>query len=119
MTDMTSYGKEEQWFWAMFEPIPTWPNFNLGQIFMWTGVNNYQIWLPKGSKNDFEQCLNRLPTNVIFANFSYELDMIMIRYDFLEARWVINVRTDTELDMMSPFCQFYEFELILTRYDFL
>ena len=36
------------WFWAMFEPTPTWPNFDFGQLFMWIGANNDQIWLSGG-----------------------------------------------------------------------
>ena len=36
---------------------------------------------------------------VIFVNFSYELAITMITYDFLEARWNIlsNLRTDFNL----------------------
>ena len=42
---MTSEGLDE-WFWGMFEPTSTWPNFTFGQLFLWIGVNNDQIWLP-------------------------------------------------------------------------
>ena len=42
---MTSYWLDE-WLWAMFEPTLTWPNFTFGQLFMWIGANNDQIWLP-------------------------------------------------------------------------
>ena len=35
-------------FWSMFEPSPTWLDFTFGQFFIWTGVNNYQIWLHRG-----------------------------------------------------------------------
>ena len=45
--DMTSYGLDE-WFWAMFEPTWTLPNLTFGQICMWIGANNDQIWLPMG-----------------------------------------------------------------------
>ena len=45
--NMTSYGLDE-WFWAMFEPTWIWPNFTFGQLFMWIGANNYQIWLTMG-----------------------------------------------------------------------
>ena len=44
---MTSYGLDE-WFWAMFEPTWTWPNFTFGPLFMWIGANNDQIGLPMG-----------------------------------------------------------------------
>ena len=47
MTRYDSYGLDE-WFWAMFEPTWTWPNFTFGQLFMWIGANNDQIWLPMG-----------------------------------------------------------------------
>ena len=38
----------DEWFWAMFEPTWTWPNFTFGQLFMWIGENNDQIGLPMG-----------------------------------------------------------------------
>ena len=81
---MTSYGLDE-WFWAMFEPTWTWPNFTFGQLFMWIGANNDQIWLPMGKMSDSEQCSNRLKLNLIslLVNFSCELGQIMARYDFL------------------------------------
>ena len=44
---MTSYGLDE-WFRAMFEPTGTLPNLNFGQLFMWIGAKNDQIWLPMG-----------------------------------------------------------------------
>ena len=58
---MTSYGLDE-WFWAMFQPTWTWPNFTLCQLFMWRwiGENNDQIGLPMGLLSDSEQCSNRL-----------------------------------------------------------
>ena len=45
---MTSYRLEE-WFRAIFEPTPTWPNFTFGQLCIWIGANNDQIWLHIGS----------------------------------------------------------------------
>ena len=44
---MTFYGLDE-WFWTMFKPTWTWPNFTFGQLFMWIGVNNDHIGLPMG-----------------------------------------------------------------------
>ena len=97
---MTSYGLDE-WFWAMFELTWTWHNFTFGQLFMWIGANNDQIWLPMGEMSDSEQCSNRLELDIIslLVNFSCELGQIMTRYDFLWARWVIlsNVWTDLNL----------------------
>ena len=85
----------------MFKPTWTWPNFTFGQLFMWIGANNDQIWLPMGWMSDSEQCSNRLELDLIslLVNFSCELGPIMTRYDFLWARWVIlsNVRTDLNL----------------------
>ena len=82
---MTSYGLDE-WFWAMFEPTWTWPNFTFGQLFMWIGTNNGQIWLPMGYISDSEQCSNRLELYLIslLVNFSCEMGQIMNRYDFPE-----------------------------------
>ena len=87
---MTSHGLDE-WFRAMFEPTWTWPNFMFGQLFIWIGANNGQIWLPIGYMSDSEQCSNRLELYLIslLVNFSCELGQIMTRYDFLWARWVI------------------------------
>ena len=42
--DITSYGLDV-WFLAMFELTWTWPNLTFGQLFMWIGANNDQIWL--------------------------------------------------------------------------
>ena len=36
---MTSYVLDE-WFWAMFEPTWTWPNFTFGRFCWWIGENN-------------------------------------------------------------------------------
>ena len=36
---MTSYRLDE-WFVAMFEPTPTWPDYTFGQLFMWIGANS-------------------------------------------------------------------------------
>ena len=36
---MTSYGLDE-WFWAMFEPTWTLPNFTFGQLFMQIEANS-------------------------------------------------------------------------------
>ena len=87
----------DEWFWAMFELTPTWHNFTFGQLFMWFGANNDQIWLPMDQTSDSEQCSNRLQLHLILllVNFSCELGQIMIRYDFLWTRLLIlsNVRT--------------------------
>ena len=39
----------DEWFWAMFEPIPTWLDFTFGQLCIWMSVNNDQMWLPRGN----------------------------------------------------------------------
>ena len=51
---MTFYGLYE-WLRAMFEPTWTWPNFTFGQLFMWIGENNDQIWFPTWPNVDFRQ----------------------------------------------------------------
>ena len=83
------------------EQIITWPNFTFGQLFMWIGANNDQIWLPMGQMSDVEQCSNRLEFDLIklLLKFSCELGQIMTRYDFLWARWVFlsNFLTDLNL----------------------
>ena len=72
----------------MFKPSSTGPNLHFLKIFMLIGGANYdQIWLPRGLKSDFEQCLNRLQLHLIsiLVNFSCKLGQIMTRYDFQEA----------------------------------
>ena len=34
----------DEWFWAMFKPIPTWPNFDFGKLFIWFGENRWIFW---------------------------------------------------------------------------
>ena len=60
--------------------------------FVWIGVINDQIWLPRGKTSDFEQCSNRFQLHLILllVNFSLELGKIM--YDFLEVKWVIWIK---------------------------
>ena len=78
---MTSYGKDE-WFWAIFEPTPTWPNFTFGQLVMWIRVNKDHICLSMGWTSDSEQYSNILQLDLIslLVNFSCELGKIMTRY---------------------------------------
>ena len=71
---LSSYRLNE-WFWAMFEPTPTWPNFDFDQLFMWIGPNNDQIWLPKGYTNDFEQCSNRLQFDLISLWSTFHMNL--------------------------------------------
>ena len=33
---------DDEWFWAMFEPTPTWPNVDLRQLFMW--IEQSHVW---------------------------------------------------------------------------
>ena len=51
----------------MFEPTWTLPNFTFGQLIMWIGANNDQIWLPIGYVSDSVQCSNRLELDLIMA----------------------------------------------------
>ena len=99
-SDMTSYGLDD-WFWAMFEPTPTWPNSTFGQLFLWIGANNDQILLHMGQMSDSEQFSNRLQLDRIslLVNFSCGLGQKIIRYDFIWARRLIlsNVRNDSNL----------------------
>ena len=86
----------------MFEPTPTWPNFDFGQLVIFIEANNDQIWLPRGEASDFEQCLNRLQLDLI----SRFLHMNWVKY----ARFVIlsNVWTDSQLTYFYLFAT-YEF----------
>ena len=38
---MTS-SRVDEWFWAMFEPTPTWPNVDFRHLFMW--IEQSHIW---------------------------------------------------------------------------
>ena len=68
---------------AMFEPTPTWPNFYLGQLFIWIEANNDQICLPRGEISDLEQCSNRLQLDLIYFYIwsTYDFRQVMTRYD--------------------------------------
>ena len=61
--DMTSY-RVFEWLRAMFGPTWTLPNFTFGQLFMWIGANNDQIWLPMARwvilHDSFSDCFNIL-----------------------------------------------------------
>ena len=46
---MTSYGLDE-WFWAMFEPTLTWPNFTFGQLF--AGLQKIMIFFLNKKNHD-------------------------------------------------------------------
>ena len=85
------------------------PNFTFGQLFMWIGANNDQIWLPMCYMSDSEQCLNRLELELIsrLVNFSCELGQIMTRYDFLWDRWVILSNVRTNLNLFHFWLNFY------------
>ena len=96
------------WFWAMFEPTPTWPNFTLGSTFhmqiitkydflwarwmilgnVWTDffVNfscklwqNYHIRLPMGYTSDSEQCSNCHQLYLILILFNFSCELRPIR----------------------------------------
>ena len=73
-----------EWFWPMFEPTPTWHNFNFSQICMWIGTHNDQMWIPRGRASDCERCSNRLQLDIrsLLVNLSYELGPIMSRCDY-------------------------------------
>ena len=43
----------------MFEPTWTWHNFPFGQLYMWIGAKNDQIWLPMGWMSDSKQFSNQ------------------------------------------------------------
>ena len=60
-----------KWFWAMFEPTSTLPNVIFGQRFIWIGYNNYQICLPTGHMNDFEQYPNRFQLDLMFISVNF------------------------------------------------
>ena len=68
---MTSYGLDE-WFWAMFEPTWTWPNFTFGQLFMWNEANDDQII--KTSYGLYEQFWAMFEPTSTLPNFNFGLD---------------------------------------------
>ena len=97
MTKYDSYRLEE-WFWATFEPTPTWPNLDFGQLFIWPDMTSWRSdeWL--------WAIVNQLQLDLILTfgqlmNFWYELgkndDQICI------SGWMIfsNIRTDFNLTL--------------------
>ena len=107
----------------MFEPTWIWPNFTFGQLLMWIGANNDQIWLPMGKMSDSEQFSNR-----------FELDLISLLVNF-SCNWANNNHIWLPMGKMSDSEQcsnrleLYLISLlvnfscglgqIITRYDFL
>ena len=79
-----------------------------GQLFMWSGANNDQIWLPMILSN--VQTDSQLDLISLLVNFSCELGQITIRYDFLWSIRVIlsNVQSSNrlELDLISLLVNF-------------
>ena len=110
----------DEWFWAMFEPTPTLSNFDFGQLSMWIGANNNQIWLPRGLKSDFDKCSNRLQLDLssLLVNLLDVLGQILAIYDFLEAiRVILAMFEPTLIFILVNFS--YELRQIMTRYAFL
>ena len=108
-----------EWFWAMFEPTPTLSNFDFGQLFMWIGANNDQIWLPRGLKSDFEKCSKRLQLDLssLLVNLLDVLGQILAIYDFLEAIRVILAMFEPTPTWPNFFWVNFSYELrqIMTR----
>ena len=115
---MTSYSLDE-WFWAMFKPTPTLPKFTFGQLFMWIGTSHqgplclyclaqfnlsnvhkttlfHFMWIvanndPKWRLDKWIGAMLVRTLMLLLFNFSCKLGpIIMTRYDFLWARWVIS-----------------------------
>ena len=123
---MASYGLDE-WFWAMFEPTWTWPNFTFGQkmsqLFMWIDLISLLV--------NFSCELGQIMTGYDFlwtrrvilfnSNFVCELRQIMTRYDFLLPKRVIlsNIQTDSQLNLILLVNISCELGQIMTRYDLL
>ena len=120
---MTSW-RPEEWFWAMFEPTPTLPNFDFGKFFMWIGANNDQIRLPRGLRTDFDKCLNRLPT---WPDFTFGPLVRWIGANNGQIWLSRGYKSDFEqcsnrlqLGLISILVNFsYELRQIMTRYDLL
>ena len=107
---MTSYGPDE-WFWAMFEPTWTWPNFSFDQLFMWIGANNDQIWLPLGYASDSEQQFEPTPT---WPNFTFGQLFMGIGANNDQMWLPVDQKSDSELclnwlqlDLISLLGNFY------------
>ena len=120
---MTSY-RPDEWFWAILEPTPTLSNFDFGQLFMWIGANNDQIWLPRGLKSEFEKCSNRLQLDMssLLVNLSDEWGANNGQLWFSRGckSDLSNIRTDANLTIFFILVNFwYELRQIMTRYAFL
>ena len=117
-----SYGLDE-WFWAIFGPNWTLPNFSFGQLFMWIRVKNgldvsELMFEPRCIWAMFE------PT---WPNFSFGQLFMLIgannnQNDFVWARWVILSNVQTYFWTWPYFTSgqlFMWIGQIMTRYDFL
>ena len=60
----------DEWFWAMFKSTPTWPNFDISQLFIWIGENRWIFWekSPKwGYKFNYVLYYSELGRKMFFA----------------------------------------------------
>ena len=121
---MIFYGLDE-WFWSMFEPTWTWPNFTFGQLFMWSGANNGQIWLAMTGLDEwfwamFEPTwtLPNLTFGQLFMWIGANNDQIWLPMGKMSDSEQCSNRLD--LDLISLLVKFScELGQIMTRYDFL
>ena len=135
---MTSYGLERSDSEQFLNWLPTLTNFTFGQLFMWIGPNNDQMFKPTWTLPNFTFCqlcmwigANYDPIGLPMdqtsdsgwtnSNFSCEMRQIMTRYDFLLPRRVIlsNVRTNSQLNLILLVNISCELGQIMTRYDLL
>ena len=58
----------------MFKPIPTLPNFDFGQLFIWIEANNFQFFIWIEANNFLEVrwvILGNVPTDSNFTRFYF------------------------------------------------
>ena len=108
----------------MFKPTWTWPNFTFGQLFMWIGANNDQIWLPMGFDEWFWAMFEPTWT---WPNFMFGQLFMWIGANNGQIWLPIGYMSDSEqcsnrldLYLISLLVNFScELGQIMTRYDFL
>ena len=121
---MIFYGLDE-WFWSMFEPTWTWPNFTFGQLFMWSAADNGQPDMTCYGLDEWFWAMFE-PTWTL-PNFTFGQLFMWIGANNDQIWLPMGKMSDSEqcsnrleLDLISLLVNFsYELGQIMARFDFL
>ena len=139
-----TFWRLDEWFWAMFDPTPTWPNYITERSVRWyygfsiaaasaaSAASATSPWTslllkfdtPMTRTTAFAAKRHSYPPNLqtAISFHSCEFGQIITRYNFLWHIWVVSEQSLNclHLGLISPLANFAcELGEIMTRYDFL